>query len=318
MLAERASRIMNLGLVAMAAAMAAACSSGDDSTPAGGGGSGGGGTGGSTSSGGTLVVDSSLGGAGGGLLDAPVGDGPICPPPQPTLMCTPAVPAQALIADFTLPEAGTTLNCDGTVGPNAFGTYGADLFGGTYVYPSGCTDACNPAAPISPYPLVQDLSAGNWHITGTLGNYSGMGLWINRNVGPGPTEGTFSYVGLPSHAINASGYSGVRFTISGNAGASGVVFVNLGSGSTTTMTDASLHTTCGTCTAAVCASTPVSVPVTATPTTVTVSWTQAGITDPQAFMGLSWYFTPPGGIGTPTVASYAVDITIDNIEFAPL
>jgi hypothetical protein len=346
MLGQRTLQVTGLALTALVGGFALWCGSGDDSSGSGGSSGGGtGGTGGTTGTGGATGTGGSgtaTGGAGGssGATDAGNDSGlPVSCTTQPTTLCTAIPPpAGALIADFTVPEAGVQTSCSGIEGPPAYGAYGGDLFGGTYVYPNyavpsitladgvhSCAPECNPTAPLDMYPLHQDLSGGNWHITGDVGNYSGFGIYVNRKTGPGPTEGTFTYTGLPNHLIDASMYSGIAFTISGNVGTPAVIYVNMSSAAITpqqtlaTLTIPSF-TTCGTCQlsmASMCGALEAMVPVTATPTEQTVSFLSAGIMDPGAFMGVSWRFTNPPGVGSATVTTYPIDVTVDNIHFVP-
>jgi hypothetical protein len=329
MLVNRASKILGFGLAALAGAIAVRCGSSDNPSTSGGGGStgtGGGtgtggttGTGGRSGSGGTTVADSAVGG---GVSDAGGDSGlPANCTALPVLDCTPILPPQgAFITDFSLPEGGVTTRCDGTVGPTAFGLYGDLLTGGPYIYPAACPDECNPTAALTTFPLLEDLSAGNWHITGSVGTYSGFGLYVNHRTGPqDPVLYTYPYTGIPYHAINASAFSGVTFTISGNPGPGGNVVLGMSSVATTvsmtTRTNAAgtaTFTTCGTCAVAPCGNIDVTVPVTATPTPVTVTWAQAGITDPGALMSVSWRFVYVAG-----APAYPVDVTLDDISFAP-
>jgi len=338
MLGQRTLRVMGFGLAALVGVFALWCGGGDDSSGSGGssgaGGSGAGtggsgaGTGGSAGAGGSGTATGGSSGSSGAVNDSGL---PATCVTQPASMCAPIAPASATIADFTTPEAGTRVSCSGIEGPNAYGGYGDPLFGGTYVYPNLamlelpndgglCYDQCTVNPMVSMYPLRQDASGGSWHITGTVGDYSGFGFYVSRNLGPAAAEGTFNYAGLPYHTIDASAYVGISFTISGSVGTPSVVFVNMASAATTPMitNDTNHFTTCGTCqlmTGAACGAMEVMVPVTSTPTTQTVSFQSAGITDPGKFMGFSWRFNNPTGIGTGTVGTYPVDVTVDDVKF---
>jgi hypothetical protein len=325
MLGQRTLRVMNLALTALVGTFALHCGSSDSPT-------GTGGSSGSTGTGGTGTGTGGSSGAG-GVKDAGLGGGSISdvsPDAYPSACndpliayCTAAPPTQALISDFSAPEAGIpAATCDGTTFVSSFGTYGEEFFGGTYVYPAACTDACVLSSAPSPTPLLQDLSAGNWHITGTVGIYSGFGIYMSHRSGPvDPLLGTAPYAGAPYAIMDASAYSGIRFTISGDAGPTGNVIATLASAATTVTTATrvnDLHplpgqsfSTCGTCPVAPCGNLDVTVPVTSTPTPVTITWAQAGITDPQAFMTISWRFNYAVG------ASFPVNVTIDDVQFVP-
>jgi hypothetical protein len=326
MLGQRTLQVMGLALTALVGTFALWCGSSDSPSGSGGGGSTGtggtgAGTGGSTATGGGGVRDAS---SGGGTVSDVANDAyPASCNDTPVAFCTPAMPAQALISDFSAPEAGVpAAGCDGTTFISAFGVYGDEYFGGTYVYPTACTDACVLTSAPSATPLSQDLSAGNWHISGTVGTYSGFGIYIShRTAAVDPLTGTAPYAGIPYTVMDASQYSGIKFTISGDAGPSGNVIAVIQSaatsiGSATRVND--LHpapgdtfTTCGTCPVAPCGNIDVPVTVTSTATPVTITWAQAGITDPGKFMNISWRFNFVAG------STYPVNVTVDDVQFVP-
>ncbi|HEY3594238.1 MAG TPA: hypothetical protein VGL13_10190 [Polyangiaceae bacterium] len=328
MLGQRTLQVMGFGATAVVVAFAVRCGSSDSPPASGGGGTSSAGTGGSSSTGGSSggvggssISDSSAGG--GSLSDVnPDAYDPSCSTP-PTAFCTAGTAPRALISDFSVPDGGAlTTGCDGTTFTSAYGLYGDEYYGGTYVYPTSCTDACLHSSTPSVTPLLQDLSAGNWHITGSVGNYSGFGVYMSHRTAPiDPLSGTAPYQGPPYAVMDASAYSGVKFTISGNAGTPSVVGITLQSAATVVGTASytnDLHpvaqtvNTCGTCPVAPCGNTELMIPVTATPTPVTITWAQAGIPDPQAFMNVSGRF-----IWTTTTATFPVDVTIDDITFTP-
>jgi hypothetical protein len=175
----------------------------------------------------------------------------------------------------------------------------------------------------SPTPLSQDIVHGNWHVTGSVGIYSGFGIYMSHRTQPvDPLLGTAPYAGNPYAEMDASAYGGIQFTISGDAGATGTVILQMGSAATSLASDAKVNdlypspgrtlATCGTCPANPCQ--PIEVPITVTsmPTTQIVTWAQAGIADPNAFMTVSWRFNYTMG-----AAPYLVDVTLDDIQFAP-
>jgi len=244
-----------------------------------------------------------------------VGSGTVdCNPPV-TTYCTGTVPPAALISDFSIAAGATT--------PVVFGTWGQSLFGGSYAYPGTGADCATGA--VSAYPLTQTLTGGNWNIQGTVGTYSGGGLWWSCNMG---TAAAASYAGACT--IDASAYTGISFTIAGSIGpvSKGTGTVGLAVAVSTPSTTAPKLDSvgnpknCGTCTAAACGSS-VAVPVTATATTVALTWAQLGVTTPNAITGISFSFTDPfglnGGYGTTpyTATPYPVDVTIDDFQFTP-
>lgn len=237
-----------------------------------------------------------------------------CNPPV-TTYCTGTVPPAALISDFSIPTGTTT--------PVVFGIWGQSIFGGPYTYP-GTVPSCETGT-VSAYPLTQTVTGGNWNIQGTVGAYSGLGLWWNCKTG---TAAAPTYTAACT--IDASAYTGISFTISGSIGpvSSGTGTVGLAMQVPTPSTLAPKYDSagnpknCGTCTATTCGSS-IAVPVTATATTVTFTWAQLGVTTPDAIAGISFTFTDPfslnGGYATSpfTATPYPVNITIDDLQFTP-
>ena len=237
-----------------------------------------------------------------------------CNPPVAT-HCTGTLPPAALISDFSIATGATA--------PVVFGTWGQSIFGGAYTYP-GTGPACGTGI-VSAYPLTQTTTGGNWNIQGTVGTYSGLGLWWSCNTS---TAAAPAYAG--ACAIDASAYTGISFTVSGSIGpvSKGTGTVGLMMGVSTPSTTAPTTDSagnpknCGTCTAATCGSS-VAVPVTATATTVTFTWAQLGVTTPNAITGISFSFTDPfslnnGYATSPFIATpYPVNISIDDLQFTP-
>jgi hypothetical protein len=212
-------------------------------------------------------------------------------------------PTQALIMDFTYApvEAGTTPADTAT-----FGDFTTTFSGGTYIYPTSGS-----------YPLTSDVTASNWHIAGTVGDYSGLGLFI-QNCGE----------------VDASAYRGISFTVSGSVGTANTITFNVGTAADTIASawldahDAGTGSVgFGRCLPASaqydgsCANPSKTVPVTSTPTTIQLLWAdliggkpQASVT-PSEITFISWNFPPPAGVGTANVTTYAVDVTIDDVKF---
>jgi hypothetical protein len=226
---------------------------------------------------------------GGGNADAaPItgNDGTLCPPP-----------AGALLTDFTYAAVdGGTTSASGI----RFGSYGA-LSGGTYVYPSS---------------LVSDVSQSHWHISGTVGDYSGFGLYFDG-----------------CNRIDASAYKGISFTISGTVGPTNQVTLNVGTlndsiaagwinthGGDTNDPGRCIPTSgTGQYSQEGCADPTKTVAVTATPTVVSVLWgdfaggkPDPSVATPSEITHISWSL--PWNAGG---ASYPVDIVIDDLSFIP-
>src|SRR6185503_17340334 len=116
---------------------------------------------------------------------------------------------------------------------------------------------------VSMFPITSDVSGGNWHISGTVGTYSGFGLWWNcTSAGKDHAVCT----------IDASAYSGIQFSIRGNVGATASVNMTIATADDSAVSTDIAKPTCGTCTAATCTSPSVAVPVTATASTITLRW----------------------------------------------
>jgi hypothetical protein len=178
------------------------------------------------------------------------------------------------------------------------------LSGGEYVYPTG-TDS---------YPLTSDVTQNNWHISVTVGTYSGFGLVFNN-----------------CSRIDAHAYKGISLKISGDAGPYGGVTFGVDTlDDSISATWLNSHgstsaTVPGRCTPpadptlnqwsqSACANPTASIPVTATPVTQTVLWTDFSGGKPESdvnasdIIGIHWVFLWGG---TP----YPVDITIDDLSF---
>jgi hypothetical protein len=237
-----------------------------------------------------------------------------CNPPVAT-QCTGTTPPAALIADFSI--------ATGSTGPAVFGPWGQSVYGGAYIYPRAITTPGPCDETPSSYPVTQNLTGGNWNIQGTVGTYSGGGLWWNCNTG---TTAKPNYV--PSCTIDASAYTGISFAVSGNAGpavspaTTGSFFLSVSTPSTMkpALDSAGNPKSCGTCTATTCGSS-VSVPVSAAATTVKLTWAQLGVTTPNAISGIAFSLTDPcslnGGYAvTPcNPTTFPVDMTIDDLQF---
>jgi hypothetical protein len=259
------------------------------------------GTGGSTSSGGTT-------GTGGGGGAYPVSQGVPCSPPA----------AGGLITNFTYVPSDAAVPVTDQV---SFGDYTNTLSGGEFVYPNTAQ------TPAPTYPLTSLVTASNWHITGTVGDYSGFGFFFQTSAGA-------------CSRIDATGYKGISFTISGTVmGQSVTVEVDTlndtikpawltAHGGTPMSTDSGACDPGGTAATTqysqtVCVEPTKVVPVGATPTPVTVLWSDFTTGKPDAapkptdIVGIRWVLPTPAGAGTATPTTYSLDITVDNIAFIP-
>lgn len=246
------------------------------------------GTGGSGGGvGGTTTHSGGSGGSGGSSSTGTAStDGKLCPAPQ------------ALITDFTYTPGSDTTQVH-------FGN-STTLGGGEYVY-GGLTGA----------PLVSDMSNSNWHITGSVGDYSGFGLYFDS-----------------CSRIDASAFKGISFKVSSTVISDGITFGVDTLDNTITADWINSHggssTGPGRCTPpadptlnqysqSTCANATASIRVTATPTVQQVLWSDftygkpdANIEKPAEIISIHWNF-PWTGAGTP----YAVDLTLDDLSFIP-
>jgi len=227
----------------------------------------------------------------------------------------------ALISDFTIASGSTT--------PPVFGTYGKSIYGGEYIYPTS-TPACGTQrwTPIrSRRMCLEELAhPGNGRELFRRGPLVAM---QHRDCNDAQLYGH-----LRDRRVRVYGIS---FTISGTIGpvSSGTGTPGMTMQVTTPTTQAPAKNpdgtaatdsagnpkpNCGTCTGTTCG-TNVAVPVTTTPTTVTMTWAQLGVTTPNAITSITFAFTDPyslnNGYATSpfTATPYPVNVTIDNIQF---
>jgi len=236
---------------------------------------------------GCTTQESNSGGTGGsagpsGTGGSSGGLGTLCP-----------LPAQ-VISDFTF-------NSDAATADVRYGGNGT-LSGGGSVYPST---------------LTQDLAHGSWHLSGTVNTYTGFTLYFDN-----------------CDRVDASKYKGISFTVSGAA--TGGLTMSVGTaGDTATWTwmaangkTAAKETDVGRCTPTQntsnqyytpgCTAPSKAISVSATPTPVSVLWTDltggAPETSPNAaqITSIAWAFQWADG-GSP----YTVDLVFDDLAFIP-
>jgi hypothetical protein len=218
--------------------------------------------------------------------------------------CTPNVFPSGLT---TLTDFASNLDAQGN-----FHTGGVDnwtsLFGGTWVAPK----ADDPCATQANYPLTQDLTAGNWHITGTIGNqWAGAGLWFSGDCG----------------VMDLSAYQGLSFTIAGSAGPSGSISVSIATSSNsalntdTTSSAFTCYSNAATCTATTCTGASLTVShISSTPQTVTLLWADLanGAPNPTPNRAeITGFGFNPTIDWSGTAAPYALDLIIDDLALIP-
>jgi hypothetical protein len=275
------------------------------------------GGGGSSSSGGSSSGGSSSGGGSSGSSSG----GPItCPPPGATTIVVDA--GVALIPPSNSKPQGDA-SPPWNVQWGSFSPFGA----GTYWYPADTTGA--PAAPGSIADMISDASSScttlgsqntfsavyslptnSWHLTGTIGTYSGVGIYL-----------------VP--CFDGSSFTGVEFTVQGDVGDEQVSDGGDGGDGGTTgglmqlvvaQASNNLMNTTGTAGACAANCNPASInfPVTSTPKTFTIPWTDlmdgtpTGTLDtPAQIVRIGWQYIWPCMIN-PT--PFRTDVTISNIR----
>jgi hypothetical protein len=222
-------------------------------------------------------------------------DGVMCP-----------LPGKALITDFTYPPPGVAT-------PDPTQVHFGDstvLAGGQYAYP----------AADSSYPIKSDVTQSNWHLTGTVGDYSGFGLYFDNCT-----------------RADARAYKGISFTISGTVQGNQITMVVGTLNNTITAEWLIAHPSSGVTpkvgdpgrcvppatavnkySQTTCHDAEKIIPVSATPTPVSVLWgdftkgAPVSSVEPGDIVTISWYL-PWTGSGP----QYPVDITLDDLTFIP-
>lgn len=235
------------------------------------------------------------------VIEVQVGPDATCPAPpgatevpegaEGAVQCAP--PGAPLLLDFA---AGDT-----------FGDFAATLSGGTYVYPSS-----------GDYALVSDFSAGDWHISGTVGDYSGFALFLQDCT-----------------RIDASAYRGIRFTISGTLEVGTQINFHVGTAADEiasawfeeqgTPADAPNFGRCRPASTnqydGTCGEPTVKIPITQSPQVVTVCWDnlRGGVPESGVVAAeltrIGWTLEPPAGLEEGAVEAYAIDLRVDDVSF---
>jgi hypothetical protein len=303
----------------------ASSSSGSGSSSGNASSSGSGSSGASTSSGSGSGGNSGSSGSssGGGDAGSSGGDGAVVAP-----TCSAMAPAgdggASLITDFSKLCTGP----DGGVQYNAcFGTY-PGFYGGTYFFPgingqplANAMDVdaggCFQPQSMNSFVATAMPASKSWALSGTVAGYSGVGIYLQSS---------------PNMCVNASAYSGVRFTLSGTIGSAGDAGATEAGASdaaanansiqfkvfeSTDLAVSTMAGSAGTCTGT-CTPPSLAIPLQTAPTVVTVHWTDLiggapdpSITDPAHLTGIEWDLPWPCTGGTP----YSVNITVQNVEF---
>ena len=265
--------------------------------------------GGSKSSGGTSgkatggASGTSAGGISGTASGGDTGSGGssgagVCKSCIPTTCSTTAIPTET-INDFDNLLVEPTTPSWGIYGANdAMGVpkpeWWLGYFSGSFAYPV-VPERCS-RDPVPEFPITRTDTSGELHVTGTVGTYSGFGVWFGPCV------------------VDMSEYSGIAFRIGGSAGPGGVTFrVHTNTNTAPDSCFAGKGTCLGSSTGA-CSPSGLALLVPETPEVVRVRFeTLIGgspeyLVDPAEVVQLTWAF--PWGDGT---LPYEVDVTVDDV-----
>jgi len=172
-------------------------------------------------------------------------------------------------------------------------------FSGTYVYPF-IPEACSGQPPPT-YPLTATVVNGELRVTGTVGGYSGFGIWLGQCI------------------VDMSSYSGISFRMTGNAGPGPVVFrvftnSNVEPNACLAGKGACDEATVGACAASAVNLSSVTLPAPATPGVFQIPWSaftgglpEPGV-DPREVVQMSWDF-----YWAELTLPYEVDVIIDDV-----
>jgi hypothetical protein len=209
--------------------------------------------------------------------------------------CSVVTPSNALITDWRdVSPQGLFVDNDMWSAPNP--NWWLGFYGSPYVYPTNTV--CPPQQ--TDFPIAQTTN-GDWHVTGTVGDWSGFGLWFGACT------------------VDMSAYRGVSFEISGNVGSSGSVTLVVPTGPDSTPN--ACQTNVGSCTGGTsCKGPSKTIAIPATPgTPIVVLWSDlvggnpVASPDPSQILGLLWTFdwTDWGGVKS---SPYPVDVTVGSIS----
>jgi hypothetical protein len=188
-----------------------------------------------------------------------------------------------------------------------FGIYGANddsgmtkpewwlgYYSGSFAYPA-IPEACK-GEPTPMYPITRTDVEGELHVTGTVGTYSGFGVWLGQCI------------------VDMSDSTGVSFKIGGTTGSGMLKFsVNTNSNQAPDMCLTGKGT-CNVDTAGACTPNSVSIAIPATPTVITVPWTDlmggspSATVNPEEVLQFQWDFD-----WSDTMTPYEIDVTVDDV-----
>ncbi len=199
----------------------------------------------------------------------------------------------ALLTDFTMQDGGDGVQA-------TFGTPPDTFAGGTFQYPDT---------------IVSDVTNDNWHVSGTVSDYTGFSFYFQDDCSP----------------VDASAYEGFSFTISGTLPEGRTLQMWVGTSANTVSYDwlvahdsPEVKLSSGTCVPAsdnqydgTCENGQATVAVEAAAQTIELTWAQftggkpESSLDPSEITGFGFRLSWSGA----TDASYDFDITLDDFGF---
>jgi hypothetical protein len=244
------------------------------------------------------------GGAGAGTAGSGGSAGDPCAPGTCTSMepCEPVTVDDGVITDFS--------GLDGNVFRESSGEWWLRFFGGSYVYPA--LDECSTTTPATL--LEQDVGGEELHVTGTVGTWSGFGLWFAPCL------------------VDLSSYSGITFTLSGDASPNESVKVYLLTATNLPPSTDPRNPTCtpnvATCVpddpdnaGASCTAASSLVSIGTTPQTYELAWNELtggrpdDLPDPSEVMGILFELEWNGGWAS--ADEYSIDLVLDDVALLP-
>jgi hypothetical protein len=197
-----------------------------------------------------------------------------------------------LLVDSTRPASGIYGVNDATGIPKPEWWLG--YFSGSFAYPF-VPEPCS-GEPAPPYPITSTDVSGELRVTGTVGTYSGFGIWLGQCI------------------VDMSAYSGISFRIGGAAGPDAVTF-RVHTKANTVPTECLFgRGTCSGASTGSCSPAGFAFAVPETPEVVSVRFetltggSPAFMVDPAEVVQLTWSFAWGDGV-TP----YDVDVTLDDV-----
>jgi len=259
-----------------------------------------GGAGGTGPTGGS--AGSGVTGGGGGMTGGSGGSAGsnTCKACMPTACGTDAPPAN-IINDFenlliepATPTFGIYNAADDMGMPILDPPWWEGYFAGTFAYPA-IPEACE-GLPDPMYPITRADASGELIVTGTVGTYSGFGIWLGQCM------------------VDMSGSTGISFRIGGQTGSGMLKFSVQTNANQEPVMCLTGKGTCDLASAGACTPPSVMISVPETPAVVTVTWDELTGGSPSASVNtsevlqLQWDFE-----WAEMMTPYEVNVTVDDV-----